>query len=573
LGKRVYKPKVFTYGSIFAGVVFEDYRKAEIKEDETVIIFCPDPNPFYKKRFSKFTNSVITLPDLLKDMLYYAVKLRPLANFIKIHPDITFIQSSNLPFPKERTESDEFVAQNKLSRHKFIKGLKEGDFLCAEKTYTEYSLTAKEVYKLSNPPKSYLNDKRIRVYNDVTENHLNIVGGYRVVPNQPREYERTIWVIGGCNQFGVSNPDDTTQAAWLQKLINEASLAIRVENRGSYAATRRNDTLYILNSLPLQKGDIVICGNLMTPYADKAKHKYKNYHMLTLRNVGNSYGDTFIDWNTHLTPNGHKAIAEQWLLFLQNNILENNCVNDKQIADTTDISDIVWSPMPLFGIPLWANALYGNAAETVSDLANELREYKKELKRSRISVGAIVMNCNPFTMGHKYLIEYAAAKVEHMYIFVVEEDKSIFSFADRLELVEKGTADLGNVTVLPSGKFIISSLTFSDYFNKSELQNREIDPSQDVELFVEHIAPTLGITVRFAGEEPLDNVTRQYNETMHRILPRYGVEFCEIPRRKQGGEVISASRVRKLLEAKDFDAIAKLVPSTTLAYLKEKYSE
>ena len=65
--------------------------------------------------------------------------------------------------------------------------------------------------------------------------------------------------------------------------------------------------------------------------------------------------------------------------------------------------------------------------------------------------------------------------------------------------MRKGTADLPNVVVLASGKFIISSLTFIDYFGKSELQDQVIAPSMDVEIFGQYIAPMLGITVRFAG--------------------------------------------------------------------------
>ena len=132
--------------------------------------------------------------------------------------------------------------------------------------------------------------------------------------------------------------------------------------------------------------------------------------------------------------------------------------------------------------------------------------------------------------------------------------------------------DLPNVEVLPSGKFIISQTTFSGYFSKAELQDVAVDSSEDVEIFGREIAPTLGITIRFAGEEPLDNVTRQYNETMKKILPRYGVEFREIPRKTFGGEVISASRVRKALKEGDFDTIKNLVPETTLKYLRGRYS-
>ena len=75
-------------------------------------------------------------------------------------------------------------------------------------------------------------------------------------------------------------------------------------------------------------------------------------------------------------------------------------------------------------------------------------------------VGAAVMNCNPFTLGHRYLIETAARECDRLYVFVLSEDKSRFSAADRLTLVKEGTKDLKNVTVLPTGPYLISSATF-----------------------------------------------------------------------------------------------------------------
>lgn len=177
--------------------------------------------------------------------------------------------------------------------------------------------------------------------------------------------------------------------------------------------------------------------------------------------------------------------------------------------------------------------------------------YVNQLQQYRRNVGAIVMNCNPFTLGHLYLIEYAAKEVDQLFIFVVEEDASFFSFDDRIMLVREGTKHLKNVIVLPSGSFMISKKTFAAYSNKAKLQNEKIDSSLDVEIFANYIAPSLGITIRFAGEEPLDNVTRQYNETMRRILPEHGIEFRTIKRKNQSGEPISASRVRKLLAEKE----------------------
>lgn len=208
------------------------------------------------------------------------------------------------------------------------------------------------------------------------------------------------------------------------------------------------------------------------------------------------------------------------------------------------------------------------------EVLGELENYKNSLKEIYNNIkprmGAIVMNCDPFTLGHRYLIEQALSSCECLIIFVVEEDKSYFPFNDRLHLVKKGVEDLPNVIVLPSGKFIISTLTFTEYFNKSELQNVSVDTSLDLTIFAKEIAPCLDITVRFVGEEPLDRVTAQYNETMHSILSQYGIEVKEIPRLNIDGKIVSASYVRELLQNREWDTIAKFVPQCTLEYLKER---
>jgi len=140
-------------------------------------------------------------------------------------------------------------------------------------------------------------------------------------------------------------------------------------------------------------------------------------------------------------------------------------------------------------------------------------------------------------------------------------------------MVKRGVADLGNVIVLSSGRYIISTETLPGYFNKDQLQNVKLDASADIEIFANIIAKCLNITVRFAGEEPIDAFTRQYNETMKRVLPGKGIEFVEIPRVCKGDEVISASRVRKSLMEKKYEDIKRLVPLTTHKYLEMKYFE
>ena len=190
----------------------------------------------------------------------------------------------------------------------------------------------------------------------------------------------------------------------------------------------------------------------------------------------------------------------------------------------------------------------------------------------RLQAGAIVMNCNPFTLGHRALIEYAAQQCGVLHIFAVSEDRSAFPTDIRIRLVREGTADLPNVRVHLSGNYIISSATFPTYFLKKGEDAAALQSELDISLFAQRIAPELHITKRFAGQEPLDIVTAKYNDAMRHILPQYGIEFCEIPRLSQGNTVISASRVRQLLHKKGVceEALA-LVPEVTQRYLETEF--
>ena len=189
---------------------------------------------------------------------------------------------------------------------------------------------------------------------------------------------------------------------------------------------------------------------------------------------------------------------------------------------------------------------------------------------NRKNVGAIVMNCNPFTLGHRYLVEKALESVEALYLFVVEEDLSQFSFADRLMLVREGVREFGDrVKVVPSGKFIISSFSFAGYFTKA-VEITPPDSTTDVLIFASMIAPALNIRTRFVGEEPTCMVTRSYNERMLLLLPDMGCAVKVIPRKEISGTAISASRVRAALKANDMQSIKALVPNTTYDYLVKR---
>jgi [citrate (pro-3S)-lyase] ligase len=198
-----------------------------------------------------------------------------------------------------------------------------------------------------------------------------------------------------------------------------------------------------------------------------------------------------------------------------------------------------------------------------------IRSFLQELPAESCegTVGAAVMNCNPFTKGHRYLIETAAKACDRLYVFVLSEDRSAFSAADRLEMVRLGTADLPNVTVLPTGPYLISSATFPTYFLKEREKASTIQCRLDIEIFTKYFVPKFGIQTRFVGTEPLSQMTNQYNEALKRYLPEAGIQLKEVERLQQGGIPVSASAVRERMAAGDREALKQLVPQTTWEYL------
>jgi [citrate (pro-3S)-lyase] ligase len=192
---------------------------------------------------------------------------------------------------------------------------------------------------------------------------------------------------------------------------------------------------------------------------------------------------------------------------------------------------------------------------------------KKERVRPGLN-GAVVVNCNPFTNGHRYLIENAARQVENLYIFVVREDRSVFPFDVRYRLVEQGVRHIPNAILLDTSRYIVSGATFPTYFLKKDDPVARIQMELDVTLFASKIAPFFGITRRFVGTEPNCPLTGAYNLTMQSLLPEYGIDLRIVERAQTVSGVISASRVRELVGQGDFAALADYVPATTLAYLE-----
>lgn len=203
----------------------------------------------------------------------------------------------------------------------------------------------------------------------------------------------------------------------------------------------------------------------------------------------------------------------------------------------------------------------GNAEDT-TDAADSSFEFP---------LGAIVMNANPFTLGHRHLALEALARCRRVIVFVVEEDASSFPFSVRYSLVREGLADLDRAIVRSGGPYMVSRASFPSYFT-GKAEHSRVHAELDCTLFASRIAPDLGIAARFVGEEPYDAVTAAYNATMLAILPRYGVTCVEVPRLAENGAAISASAVRAALRenGEGKTALEHLVPASTAAFLESQ---
>lgn len=383
--------------------------------------------------------------------------------------------------------------------------------------------------------------------------HVPVRGGRRQDVPRLSTYERSVYIFGPCLAFGCAAPYGETIEARLQEKLLASGRKWRVVNCGGFGSRDNifND-LNCLNrimDLHARTGDVVIHFS-QSLWRNQSTFKAEHFYLSS---------DAFDDarhrqgkyWQDSCMAHLYKDGYDVWSSFLADKLLSN-----------TDLHSI---PAINKQVRPFAEKLqhrYVRPPELKKYLA-ELNEHKHEER------GAIVMNANPFTLGHLYLIEEARRQVDFLYVFVVEEDKSEIPFTDRLAIVRRNCHDMPAVEVLPSGQYMISALTFQDYFEKEERQDVVVCPSFDIQIFGEAIAPVLGITKRFVGEEPLDKVTRQYNEAMKVMLPDYGVELIEIPRKTAAdGKAINATQVRTWLHAGKLDECQEYLPQATLEYLR-----
>ena len=197
-------------------------------------------------------------------------------------------------------------------------------------------------------------------------------------------------------------------------------------------------------------------------------------------------------------------------------------------------------------------------------ITHKLKNLKETYQLSNKPKAAIVVNANPMTKGHYHLIETVSKEHQEVLVFVVSEERSIFPFEARLNIVKEACQSLENVIVVPTLDYLVSYATFPKYFMKNESKIREEHALIDVLIFKEYYMKIFNIQERYVGEEPLSPMTAMYNQTMKKYLNN---RFHIIPRKTLNNTPISASTVRKLLRKNGLEAVKPYVTTSTYQYL------
>lgn len=367
---------------------------------------------------------------------------------------------------------------------------------------------------------------------DHNSKYYRVINGERYTKGQPSKPIQNIYFFGVCFIYGHYVEDKYTIESLLQKRLNESGNdRVRVVNCGSpsYGIHISTELARIMDT-SFRKGDMVVL------YVNNRNLKgTEKLDLMEILEKCEKSSMWLIDGPRHCNHKINdlyaKAVYGKLKPYLGGTVHETGKVPGKD----TDFVQMIY-----------------------------IDRYFKDFEVSLYSkIGAIVMNCNPFTYGHRYLIKRALETVDFLIIFVVEEDKSVFSFAERFAMVCDGVADLEKVRVVPSGPFVLSQTTFPEYFIKEKDDEIAENAENDIMFFAEKIAPHLNIRYRFVGEEPDDLVTNEYNLAMKKILPQKGIKLIEIPRKESCGQCISASLVRKYLEDNAAGQLGLLVPEST----------
>lgn len=478
--------------------------------------------------------------------------LKEVKKYVEDHGgNILLVDNPQFPI-SNLTENEKQISSTDWSKNR-VKTLQNNPKFLGEGYFKKLKLNyTRQIFK--GPPNKLKKDYWVN--EDFKNKYIEVKNGYR--QGLKKEYPKngiTVYLFGSSVAYSFGCEESQTLSSFLENQIEDPQ--IKVVNRGVRGGDFVNSAFAILDT-PISNGDLIILFGFKPISAEDKIEFKKIFSCLDLSAIytrPHNYGDVFFDSRSHLTPTGNLVVAKYIAKEIQNILCNEKCQIKNSYSDQEkDIFTKI------------AQSRFRTALLHIDESFPDYIDFlKSEYKPGNNGIAA--MNCNPFTLGHKHLISTASKMVDNLYIFVLEEDKSFFHFKQRFEMVTEGVKDINNVIVVPTGKFVISSMTFPDYFNKEDVYNPSMNVAYDFEIFINYIAPTLDLSNRFIGTEPFCKTTRAQHETMKETLPQKGISVIEIDRMENESGPISALKVREMIKNKEFAKLGSFLPKTTLALL------
>lgn len=530
-------------------ICINDKDVKELFKDKVQDAIVIDTTGFNTELFNKANN--------IKNLNLKFINLKDLSQYAEIH---NFVHNTSkndavknivFQFPdiSELTNLTENEKQRIIFDHYykyyFDAYLKKGEYSNLLQSVLKEFFNRNYIESRYTMPKVY-NKGGVLFLEDSNNPYCRSYNGKRHTTNQDSDYPASINMFGACIVFSALADDYNTLPSYFQRLLNQNGYQYQVNNYGARAIDF-SENLRTSRNINLHSNDINIFVVMSSEAKILRKMGYGNIISLTPVFNNPKLKNYFIDEPAHCNHEANEFMANSIYRSikpeLNHNLTKENC--------------------PLISTPVKKDIFNNN---------KHLLDYLKTLESYRNFngvTGAIVMNCNPFTLGHYNLVKYASKEVDRLILFVVQEDKSYFSFDDRLRMVKAGCQEFSNVIVVPSGNLLASALLFPEYFDKEDKQDVTVDALRDIAVFSQYIAPYLGITKRFIGQENFDKVTHAYNISLKETLPLYGIEVIEIPRFVDlKGQEISAKVVRRNFENNNWTELESQIPDSTAKVLR-----
>ena len=441
------------------------------------------------------------------------------------------------------TEKEKEQAANSKN---FVDLLADEEYLNSfAESHDDKSYLLKEDYQAT----SVFDDGEKMIQGNIDSIGIHVKNGIRrTIPAAVAATSRNIHILGTCTAFGMCTPDDKTIASHLQKMLNKANIAANVFNHGAMQGSFLLNSLISALLLKVSDGDIIaILDDFENCVKQNISSLIKTAEWFAFEDKKNLH--CFWDNATHCSSAGNKIFAQRIFNLCSFKILNAEQNKNKMLTKNA------------------LKALEEKQFHLTPSAFIHMKELKKYCNISCSKRGLVLIHACPFTKGHKYLVDTALKTVDHLFVFVVAEYFHGYSVFDRYDMVRKALESYNNVTVLQSEKYFVNKQLFPEYGQRTSPLNNTDDVERNEKLLASILCDKLGITHRFIGEEPNDQVTAKYNCIVKKYCEQYNIKCCVVPRMTIDGIIVSAKTFRKMLSAGDIANARKFVPITTLTHI------